>query len=74
MSEEASRNDVETALVYLADIVCMMMGVGTGVDGLAYRFYSDVLDRMKLTDQDLQKIIFDTGEERQKIQMLLNLV
>ncbi len=74
MSEEASRNDVETALVYLADIVCMMMGFGTGVDGLAYRFYSDVLDRMKLTDQDLQKIIFDTGEERQKIQMLLNLV
>ncbi|MEE9536213.1 MAG: HDOD domain-containing protein [Desulfobacterales bacterium] len=74
MSEEASRNDVETALVYLADIVCMMMGFGTGVDGLAYRFYSDVLDRMKLTDQDLQKIIFDTGEDRQKIQMLLNLV
>ncbi len=74
MSEEASRNDVETSLVYLADIICMMMGFGTGVDGLAYRFYSDVLDRMKLTDQDLQKIILDAGEGRQKIQMLLNLV
>ena len=74
MSEEACRDDVETALVYLADIVCMMMGFGTGVDGLAYRFYSDVLNRMNLTEQDLQKIIYDTGERRQKIQKLLNLV
>jgi putative nucleotidyltransferase with HDIG domain len=74
MSEEASRNDTETALVYLADIVCMVMGFGTGIDGLAYRFYSDVLDRMNLTDQDLQKIIFDTGADRKKIQTLLNLV
>jgi len=74
MSEEACRDDVETAMVYLADIVCMMMGFGTGVDGLAYRFYSDVLNRMNLTEQDLQKIIYDTGERRQKIQKLLNLV
>jgi len=74
MSEESCRDDVETALVYLADIVCMMMGFGTGVDGLAYRFYSDVLNRMNLTEQDLQKIIYDTGERRQKIQKLLNLV
>jgi putative nucleotidyltransferase with HDIG domain len=74
MSEEGSRNDVETAMVYLADIVCMMMGYGTGVDGLAYRFYSDVLDRMKITDQDLQKIMFDSGKGRRKIQTLLNLV
>ena len=74
MSEEACRDDVETAMVYLADIVCMMMGFGTGMDGLAYRFYSDVLNRMNLTEQDLQKIIYDTGERRQKIQKLLNLV
>jgi len=74
MSAEACRDDVETAMVYLADIVCMMMGFGTGLDGLAYRFYSDVLNRMNLTDQDLQKTIYDTGERRQKIQKLLNLV
>ena len=74
MSEETCRDDAETAMVYLADIVCMMMGFGTGMDGLAYRFYSDVLNRMNLTEQDLQKIIYDTGERRQKLQKLLNLV
>ena len=74
MSDEACRGDAETSLVYLADIVCMMMGFGTGVDGLAYRFYSDVLDRMNLTEQDLQKVVVDTTEKRPEIQRLLSLV
>ena len=74
MTDETCRNDPETALVYLADIVCMMIGFGTSVDGLAYRFYSDVLNRMNLTEKDLQNVILDTGEHRQKIEKLLNLV
>ena len=74
MTDETCRNDPETALVYLADIVCMMIGFGTSVDGLAYRFYSDVLNRMNLTEKDLQNVIFDTCEHRQKIEKLLNLV
>jgi len=74
MADENCRNDPETALVYLADIVCMMIGFGTSLDGLAYRFYSEVLDRMNLTEKDLQSVIFDTGERRQKIERLLNLV
>jgi putative nucleotidyltransferase with HDIG domain len=74
MTDESCRNDPETALVYLADIVCMMIGFGTSLDGLAYRFYGEVLDRMDLTEKDLQSIVFDTGERRQKIEKLLNLV
>jgi len=74
MTDETCRNDPETALVYLADIVCMMIGFGTSLDGLAYRFYGEVLDRMNLTEKDLQNVIFDTGESRQKIEKLLNLV
>jgi hypothetical protein len=52
----------------------MMMGYGTGIDGLAYRFYSDVLNRMYLTDKDLQKVMLDTLQCRQNIERLLNLV
>jgi hypothetical protein len=74
MADEGCRKDPETALVYLADIVCMMIGYGTSLDGLAYRFYGEVLDRMNLTEKDLQKVIFDTGERRRKIEKLLNLV
>ena len=74
LSNESARQDLETSLVYLADIICMMMGVCTGTDGLSYRFYSDVLKRMDLTEKDLQAIIAETGENQQKIENLLNLI
>ena len=74
LADETCRNDPETALVYLADIVCMMIGYGTSLDGLAYRFYGEVLDRMRLTEKDLYNVIFDAGEQRQKIEKLLDLV
>jgi putative nucleotidyltransferase with HDIG domain len=74
LSDDSSKDDSETSLVYLADIVCMMLGMSTGVDGLAYRFYSDVLDRMNITAKDLQNVIAQTGESRNSIEALLNLV
>ncbi len=74
LTAEASRNDPATALVYLADIICMMIGFGTGADGLCYRFYSEILERMDLDEKDLQNVIFDTGERRQKIDRFLNLI
>ena len=74
LSDESARGDTETALVYLADIVCMMMGVNSGVDGLAYRFYGDVLKRMKLNENDLQQVILETSEDWEQIERLLNLV
>lgn len=74
LSNESARQDVETSLVYLADIICMMMGVCTGADGLFYRFYSDVLKRLNLTEKDLQAIMAETGEKQQKIDYLLNLI
>jgi HD-like signal output (HDOD) protein len=74
LSDESARGDTETALVYLADIVCMMMGMNSGVDGLAYRFYGDVLKRMKLTENDLQQVILETSENWEQIERLLNLV
>lgn len=74
LSNESARQDLETSLVYLADIICMMMGVCTGADGLSYRFYSDVLKRLDLTEKDLQAIMAETGENQQKIDYLLNLI
>ena len=74
MADKTARDNPETALVYLADVMCMMIGFGTGVDGLAYRFYSEVLDRMKLAEKDLQDVIFDIGQRRQKLDMLLSMV
>ena len=73
LSDESARQDLETALVYLADIICMMMGICTGADGLSYRFYGDVLKQMSLSENDLQGIIAEAGKNQQQVEMLLNL-
>jgi putative nucleotidyltransferase with HDIG domain len=73
LSDESARRDLETTLVYLADIICMMMGVCTGADGLSYRFYSGVLKRLDLSEKDLQGIIAETSESQQRIEHLLSL-
>jgi putative nucleotidyltransferase with HDIG domain len=74
LSDETARQDPATSLVYLADIICMTMGVCTGADGLSYRFYGDVLKRMDLTEKDFQEIIAETGANQQKIEELLTLI
>ena len=71
LADESARQDFETSLVYLADIVCMMLGVGTGADGLSYRFYSDVLNRMNLTAKDLQGIVAQAAKNQQQVEILL---
>jgi putative nucleotidyltransferase with HDIG domain len=73
LTDESARQDLETSLVYLADIICMMMGICTGTDGLSYRFYSDVLKRINVFEKDFQGIIAEVSENQQKIEHLLKL-
>jgi putative nucleotidyltransferase with HDIG domain len=55
--EKAPRKDPFIPIIYLADSLCMMTGIGVGSDGLAYRYYQDVVDRLGLSDTELQKTI-----------------
>ena len=71
MSDESARNDLETSLVYLADTVCMMMGIGGGSDGLAYRFHEDVLNYLNISAMDLQEIMAGFGEKMHEVEDLI---
>jgi len=62
----------ETAIVHAGDVLCMMMGVNDGFDGLAYRFDQDTLQSIGMTDVDLQFIIADFAEELQKVEELIS--
>jgi len=62
----------ETAIVHAGDVLCMMMGVNDGLDGLAYRFDQDTLESIGMTDVDLQTIIVDFAEELQKVEELIS--
>lgn len=74
LSSPKAQEDIETSIVYLADTICMMMGIGGGSDGLAYRFHKDVLDRLGINHYSLQEIIMRFGERMQKVEELIKAV
>ncbi|RLB82740.1 MAG: HDOD domain-containing protein [Deltaproteobacteria bacterium] len=73
LSDKQSRKNYETSIVYVADIVCMMMGIGVGDDGLAYRFYNKVLGQLDISEKDLQEIISGFGEKINNVEDLLSM-
>lgn len=74
LTDEKAGQDRATAIVYLSDIICMMLGVGAGSDGLAYRFYGDVLKKLEMSLDDVKKIMIRFKEDADKIQRLLEIV
>jgi len=43
-------------VVYLADCVCMMLGIGLGEDGLSYRADPEVAARRGLSESDIERL------------------
>lgn len=74
LADDTMIKDKEVAVVYLADCVCMMIGVGGGSDGLAYRFKDQALRELGLNADDLALIIADYGANMQEIENLLHIV
>jgi putative nucleotidyltransferase with HDIG domain len=52
---EAGIDDLSVPIIYLGDCICMMMGIGVGADGLAYRHYQDVMELLNFTERDMEK-------------------
>jgi putative nucleotidyltransferase with HDIG domain len=61
----------ETAVVYLSDVICMMMGITGGADGLAYRFHRDTIMELGMTEMDLQMAIAGFVENLKKVEDLI---
>ena len=71
--ETAPPDDLSIPVIYLADSICMMMGIGVGSDGLAYRYYQEVVDRLSFSDADLQEIIVNFREKLKGVEELIKL-
>jgi putative nucleotidyltransferase with HDIG domain len=71
--QQSSKSEIESSIVYLADTICMMIGVGSGLDGLAYRFHKEVLERLQFTEKDLQEIMAMFGEKLQQVESLVSM-
>ncbi len=66
--------DRDIAVVYLADCICMMMGMGVGADGLAYRFHRDAMRQIGISADDVTRIIAEFTCKIQEVEALLQVV
>jgi len=66
-------DDLSIPIIYLADTICMMVGIGGGADGLAYRYYQEVMTRLNFTDIDLQQTIADFWEKIKTVEDMINM-
>ncbi|MCD4743955.1 MAG: HDOD domain-containing protein [Desulfobacteraceae bacterium] len=66
--------DKDIAVVYFADCVCMMLGIGVGADDLAYRYHKEVMEELGINDNEMPEIIVEFSENMQKVEELLNIV
>jgi putative nucleotidyltransferase with HDIG domain len=69
----SSSDDLSLPIVYLSDSICMMMGIGGGLDGLAYRYHQDVVDRLHFSDMDLQETIANFQEKFRSVEEWIHL-
>lgn len=72
--EEAPEDDEITALICLANIITLSVGVAVGRDGLSCRGNEDIMKRYGLKATDLQQIVADFYDEYDKVQDILRLV
>lgn len=55
--EQAIINNKLTAIVHLADIISLFMGIGIGIDGMMYPMSKPSMDLLNITEEDIEHII-----------------
>ena len=66
--------DKEMAAVYLADRMCIMMGLAGRVDRNDHKFYNAAMESLGLSQEDLPALIADFNDEMQEVEDLLRVV
>lgn len=74
LANPAAARDKETAVVYLADNICTMLGINTGTDADGYAFYDDILNELNLTEKITNEIMAEFSEKKEDIYGLLEVV
>jgi len=66
--------DQDIAVVYFADCVCMMLGIGVGADEQAYKYHNEAMEELGISANEMPEIIIEFSENLQAVEELLKLV
>ena len=70
---EKASQDMELAVLFLANLVCQMYGLGGGVAGLAYRAKESVIKFVGLTEKDLELAMAELHDRLDAAEEMLEL-
>jgi len=68
---EAASADTLSALVCVSDLICLLLGIGAGADGLAYHGGDQLMGVLKLTEADLHHTMAELAEELRRAEEML---
>ena len=71
--EEFSGDPLVVNLVHVADVVCLMTGIGAGIDALSYRPSSNALVQLGLNNNGLESIAYKIINELMEVRKLFKL-
>lgn len=74
IQDNITYKDKDIAVVYFADCICMMLGIGVGADDLAYRFHKEAMEELGINASEMPEIIIEFSKNMQKVEELLSLV
>ncbi|MGI5881269.1 MAG: HDOD domain-containing protein [Syntrophomonadaceae bacterium] len=60
--EKATINKKLTAIVHVADIISVTMGIGVGVDGMLYSISSEAMELLGISEIDIESIISEMAD------------
>lgn len=69
----APNEKILSAIIHLSDVLCMTIGVGLGADGMLYPFEEDILNQLKLNQQDVERIVAEIADDMENITNMVNL-
>jgi putative nucleotidyltransferase with HDIG domain len=72
LTDPKADKDLETCVVYLADVICSSMGIGAGSDGLAYHFIQAVMERLGYDQNGIEALILAYAIKKKEIDALID--
>ncbi len=70
---KANKFKTETSFVYMSDMICLIMGVGVGLDGPSYQFHKEVAEFLNLNEQDIQETILGFSDQIKRVEALVGI-
>lgn len=73
LQDDTMQTQKDIITVYLADCICMMLGLAVGADALSYRFHREAMEALGLVPADIPKIMARFASEMTQVDALLNI-